>query len=122
MHGGHDIRPDAERRKEHHQRNRRRGEQCQRQHEPDRPRMMRVIGGEGSNELIGFHRHRSRNLAVRLASPRCSATRTAPSLIANFVAVSLIEALSTAIDCKTSRCRAGKDCKWAATSLAGAIS
>ena len=90
------------------QRNRRRGKQRQRQHEPDRPRTVRVIGGKGSNELIGFHSHCSRNLAVRLASPRCSATRTAPSLIANFAAVSLIEALSTAIDCKTSRCRAGK--------------
>jgi hypothetical protein len=33
--------------------------------------------------------------------------RTAPSLIENFAAVSLIEALSTAIDCSTSRCRAG---------------
>jgi hypothetical protein len=37
------------------------------------------------------------------------ATRTAPSLIANFVAVSLIEALSTAIDCNTSRWRSGSD-------------
>ena len=44
----------------------------------------------------------------RLASPRCSATRTAPSLIENFAAVSLIEALSTAIDCSTSRWRCGK--------------
>jgi RNA polymerase sigma-70 factor (ECF subfamily) len=32
-------------------------------------------------------------LAVRLASPRCNATRTAPSLIASFAAVSLIDAL-----------------------------
>ena len=34
---------------------------------------------------------------MRLASPRCSATRTAPSLIDSFAAVALIEALSTAI-------------------------
>ena len=32
---------------------------------------------------------------MRLASPRCKATRTAPSLIASLAAVSLIEALST---------------------------
>ena len=75
----------------------------QRQHEADRPGAVRVIGGQRSNELIGFHSHCSRSLAVRLASARCSATRTAPSLIANFAAVSLIDALSTAIDCKTSR-------------------
>ena len=103
-------------------RNRRRGQQRQRQHEADRPRAVRVVGGKRSNELIGFHSHCSRSLAVRLASPRCSATRTAPSLIANFAAVSLIEALSTAIDCSTSRWRAGSDCSWAATSLAGAVS
>ena len=108
MHRGHDVRPDAEAREEHRHRNRRRRQQRQRQHEPDRPRAVRVVGGKGSNELIGFHAHCSRSLAVRLASPRCSATRTAPSLIANFAAVSLIDALSTAIDCSTSRWRAGK--------------
>jgi hypothetical protein len=40
----------------------------------------------------------------------------------NFAAVSLIDALSTAIDCSTSRCRTGSDCSCAATSLAGAVS
>ena len=83
---------------------------------------MRVVGGQGSNELIGIHSHCSRNFAVRLVSPRCSATRTAPSLIENFAAVSLIEALSTAIDCSTSRWRAGSDCSCAATSPADAVS
>ena len=102
-HRGHDIRSDAQPDKEHRHRNRRRGQQRQRQHEPDRMPAVRVIGGEASNELIGFHSHCTRNLAVRLASPRCSATRTAPSLIANFAAVSLIDALSTAIACNTSR-------------------
>src|SRR6266702_5246930 len=122
VHRGHEIWPNAQPREEHCDRDRRRGKQRQRQHEPDRPRAVRVIGGECSNELIGFHSYCSRSLAVRLASPRCSATRTAPSLIANFAAVSLIDALSTAIDCNTSRCRAGSDCNWAATSLAVAVS
>ena len=74
----------------------------------DRPFAMRVVGDKSANEAIGVHSHCFRSLAVRLASPRCSATRTAPSLIDSFAAVALIEALSTAIDCSTSRWRAGK--------------
>src|SRR6202021_1767255 len=122
MHRGHHVGANPQCRDEHQARNRRRGDQRQRQYEADRPRRFGVIGGERSNELVGFHYDCSRNLAVRLASPRWSATRAAPSLIANFAAVSLIDALSTAIDCRTSRCRAGSDCSWAATSLAGAVS
>ena len=79
-----------------------------RQHQRHRPFAMRVVGGKGANEAIGVHSHCFRSLAVRLASPRCSATRTAPSLIDSFAAVALIDALSTAIDCSTSRWRAGK--------------
>jgi hypothetical protein len=47
--------------------------------------------------------HSLRSLAARLVNPRCSATRTAPSLMANFEAVALIEMLSKVIDCSTSR-------------------
>ena len=88
---------------EPNERNRRCGQQGKRQYKSDRAGAVRIVGGKRSNELFGFHPYCSRNLAVRLASARCNATRTAPSLIANFVAVSLIEVLSTAIDCKTSR-------------------
>src|SRR5882757_4377194 len=121
-HRGHDVGPNAKLGEEHQERNRRRGEQRQHQHKADRPRATGVVGGKRSNQLIGIHSRYSRNFAVRLASPRCSATRTAPSLIENFAAVSLIETLSTAIDCSTSRWRAGSDCNWAATSLAEAVS
>ena len=109
VHGGHDIRPNAEHHEEHRDRQRGCGEQRKCQQDADGLRAPRIVGCKGSNELIGIHRHCSRNLAVRLASARCSATRTAPSLIANFAAVSLIDVLSTAIDCNTSRWRAGKD-------------
>src|SRR5258707_282450 len=57
-----------------------------------------------------------------LANLRCSATRTAPSLIASFAAVALIEMLSTAIDSSTSRCRLGRPCRCAVTSVAGTVS
>src|SRR5260221_5966312 len=122
MHRGHDVGPDAQFRKEHQERHRGRREQRQRQHEADRAGALRIVGGERANELIGVHSHRSRSFAVRLLSPRCSATRTAPSLMEYFAAVSLIEALSTAIDCSTSRWRAGTAFRLAATSLAVAAS
>ena len=101
-HGGHDVGPDTELSEEHQERNGRCREQRQRQHEADRPGP-RVIGGKSANELIGLHSHCSLSLAVRLARARCNATRTAPSLIEYFAAVSLIDALSTAIDCRTAR-------------------
>src|SRR5580704_16424284 len=121
MHRGHDVRTDAEAEKEDRKRNRRCREQRKRQHQADRPGAV-IVRGERSNELIGFHDHGSPSLAVRLASPRCSATRTAPSLIENFAAVSLIDAASTAIDCSTSRWRCGSEASLAATSPAGAVS
>ena len=60
-HRGHDIGPDTQLGEEHQKRDGRRGEQCQRQHEADRPGA-RVIGGEGTNELIGIHSHCCRSL------------------------------------------------------------
>src|SRR5207302_1610084 len=120
-HGGHDVGPDTELGEEHQKRDGRCSEQRQRQHEADRPGP-RVIGGKSANELIGLHSHCSLSLAVRLARARCNATRTAPSLIEYFAAVSLIDALSTAIDCRTARWRAGKDSSWVATSLAETVS
>ena len=106
-HRDHHVGPDAEFGEEHQKRDRRGRQQRQHQRVSHGPRTVPVVGRQRSNETIGIHSHRSRNFAVRLVSPRCSATRTAPSLIENFAAVSLIEALSTAIDCSTSRCRAG---------------
>src|SRR6476646_8099204 len=117
-----DIGPEAQFGEEHQERDGCCGHQRQHQRKADRPRAMRIVLRKGPNELIGIHSHCSRNFAVRLASPRCSATRTAPSLMESFAAVSLIEALSTAIDCNTSRWRAGSDCSCAATSLADAVS
>src|SRR5690242_17437233 len=122
MHGRHHVRPNSELRQEQRDRNGDRSQQGERQHESHPRGAMGVIGSERSNELLGFHLYCSRNLAVRLASPRCSATRTAPSLIANFAAVSLIDALSTAIDCKTSRWRGGSVWSWAAITPADAVS
>src|SRR6202008_3658872 len=122
VHRRHDVRTNAQTRQEHRHRNWHRSQQGQGQHESDRAGAMRVIRSQGSNKLFGLHLHCSRNFAVRLVSARCSATRTAPSLIANFAAVSLIEALSTAIDCNTSRWRGGRVWSWAAISLGEAVS
>src|SRR5581483_11386451 len=122
MHRRHHVGPHAEHGEEQQQRHRCGGKQHQREHEADRARSIGIVGGERANELVGVHPHCSRSLAVRLESARCSATRTAPSLIANFFAVSLIEALSTAIDCSTSRWRAGSVLSWAVTSVAEAVS
>src|SRR5215469_6068935 len=116
MHRGHHVGPHAKLGKEHQKRHGCRGEQCQRQHEADGTRAIGVVGGKRANELIGVHPHFSLSLAVRVASARCKATRTAPSLIANLSAVSLIEALSTAIDRSTSRWRVGRVSSCAATS------
>ncbi len=70
-----------------------------------------VVGGERLNQAIGIHGQSFRSLAARLASPRCNATRTAPSVIDNFDAVVLMDALSTAIDRNTSRCRGGRSAR-----------
>src|SRR5262249_47351115 len=122
MHRGHHVRPHAELGEKYQQRHRKSRQQCQRQHEADGARARCAVGGKGANELIGIHPHGSLCLAARLASPRCNATRTAPSLIASLAAVSLIDALSTAIDCSTSRCRAGRELSWVATSVGEAVS
>src|SRR6266566_3326611 len=121
-HRGHHIGPDTQHREEQGNGHRRGRKQRQRQYDANRPSLVRIIGGKGTNELIGIHSHCSLSLAVRAASPRCSATRTAPSLIENFAAVSLIDVLSTAIACSTSRWRAGRDCNWVATSVGDAVS
>ena len=62
-----------------------------------------VMDADRPAEPAGNQTHSFRSLAASLANPRCRATRTAPSLIASFAAVSLIELLSTVIDCSTSR-------------------
>jgi len=63
------------------------------------------------NQAVGIHCHSFRSFAARPASPRCSATRTAPSVIDSFEAVALIEALSTATDCSTSRLPRRQTCQ-----------
>src|SRR3954468_14809980 len=98
MHRGHDVGTNTESHEKHRHRSRRRNKQRRREHQADRPGAMSAVRRQHSNELVGFHAYCSRNLAVRLATPRCSATRTAPSVMPNFAAVALIDELSTAID------------------------
>ena len=104
----HEIRPHAEPHHEHRTGDRH-GDQPARSPAPcsTGARATTVVGGKTADEFVGVHQS-LRSFAARLASPRCSATRTAPSLMESFAAVSRIEALSTAIDCSTSRCRCGR--------------
>src|SRR5258708_25285796 len=103
MQCGCDILAEPQVREKHRKGDRRCDHQRSSEYRPDRPLALIVVRHQALNEMIGVHSHSFRSLAARLANPRCSATRTAPSLIASFAAVALIEMLSMVIDCSTSR-------------------
>ena len=55
-----------------------------------------TVGGQRANEIVGLHVS-SRWRLAKAPSPRCSATRTAPSLMLKVCAATVIEAPSIAI-------------------------
>src|SRR5262249_7784151 len=132
----HDVRTRPEQDRKKHDRNREPSGQRERKYRPGRGGARPVVGRKRLNKIVGAHglyfrlcvercnkanggHDRSPNLAYSAASPRWSATRTAPSLMVSRVAASPMVAPSIAIARITARWRSGKASTWRSTSCCG---